>query len=68
MNIKQFETGGKRYRDITLRLQVAGVPAEQHRIQPDLEKVVADIPNMPTKKSLYLSYLHRHDAGSRNPH
>lgn len=50
MNIKQFETGGKRYRDITLRLQVAGVPAEQHRIQPDLEKVVADIPNMPTKK------------------
>ncbi|EKK20862.1 Mur ligase family protein [Fructilactobacillus florum] len=55
MNIKQFETGGKRYRDITLRLQVAGVPAEQHRIQPDLEKVVADIPNMPTKKVYILA-------------
>ncbi len=53
MNIKQFETGGQRYKDITFRLKVAGVPADKHQIQSDLEKVVADIPNLPTKKVIF---------------
>ncbi|WP_413627444.1 Mur ligase family protein [Fructilactobacillus vespulae] len=55
MNIKQFETGGSRYKDITLRLKVAGVPDDKHIVQPDLEKVVADISKMPTQKVYILA-------------
>lgn len=55
MNIQQFETGGSRYKDITFRLKVAGVPDDKHIVQPDLEKVVDDIKKMPTKKVYILA-------------
>ncbi|USS87718.1 Mur ligase family protein [Fructilactobacillus hinvesii] len=55
MDIKRFETGGKRYKDITFRLKVAGVPNDQHTIQPDLGQVIEDIKQMPTKKVYILA-------------
>lgn len=50
LNIKQFVTGGERYKDITFRLQVAGVPDDKHIIEPDLTKVPELISKMPTEK------------------
>ena len=55
MNIKQFITGGQRYKDITYRLQVAGVDPDKHLVEPDLDKVVATIPKAPTKKVYILA-------------
>ncbi|USS86852.1 Mur ligase family protein [Fructilactobacillus cliffordii] len=55
MDIKQFETGGKRYKDITFRLKVAGVPDDKHTIQPDLGQVIEDIKHMPTQKVYILA-------------
>ncbi|UQS85135.1 Mur ligase family protein [Apilactobacillus apisilvae] len=55
MPIKKFITGGERYRDITFRLKVAGVDEKLHEVEPDLEKVVKDIPNLPTKKVYILA-------------
>jgi len=42
-------TGGERYRDITFRLRVAGVPEENFEQEEDLEKVLEKIKGMPTK-------------------
>ncbi|ORN38048.1 UDP-N-acetylmuramate--L-alanine ligase [Lentilactobacillus parabuchneri] len=62
MNIKQFITGGERYKDITYRLQVAGVDPQKYLVEPDLDKVVEMIPNAPTKKvyilATYTAMLH----------
>ena len=62
MNIKQFITGGERYKDITYRLQVAGVDPKKHLVEPDLDKVVEMIPKTPTKKvyilATYTAMLH----------
>lgn len=50
LNIKKYITGGERYKDITFRLQVAGVPEADHLVEPDLNKVVEMIDDLPTKK------------------
>ncbi len=50
LNIKKYITGGERYKDITFRLQVAGVPDEDHMVEPNLDKVVEMIDDLPTKK------------------
>lgn len=42
-------TGGERYRDITFRLRVAGVPEEHFAHKENLKDVVAAIKQMPTK-------------------
>ncbi|UDM31768.1 Mur ligase family protein [Lentilactobacillus laojiaonis] len=55
MNIKHFITGGERYKDITFRLKVAGVPEEKHDIIPELNKVVDAIKNQPTEKVYILA-------------
>ncbi|MEJ6400350.1 Mur ligase family protein [Nicoliella lavandulae] len=55
MNIKKFITGGERYKDITFRLKIAGVPDDLHEVQPSLEKIVNEIPNLPTKKVYILA-------------
>ncbi|WP_268913284.1 Mur ligase family protein [Lentilactobacillus sp. SPB1-3] len=55
MNIKQFITGGERYKDITYRLQVAGVDPAKHLVEPDLDKVVEMIDDTPTKKVYILA-------------
>lgn len=46
-NIKHFFTGGKRYRDISTRLRMAGI--ENLEEEPDLTKVLEAIKKMPTK-------------------
>ena len=55
MPIKKFITGGERYKDITFRFKVAGVDENIHEVQPDLEKVVEEIPTLPTKKVYILA-------------
>ncbi len=55
MNIKEFITGGERYRDITYRLKIAGVPESKHVVEPNLENVVNDLPKMPTKRIYILA-------------
>ncbi|CAI2645515.1 Mur ligase family protein [Apilactobacillus apinorum] len=55
MPIKKFITGGERYKDITFRFKVAGVDENIHEVQPDLEKVVEEIPSLPTKKVYILA-------------
>ncbi|MBW1605850.1 Mur ligase family protein [Lactobacillus sp. Sy-1] len=55
MNIKKFITGGERYKDITFRLKIAGVPDSIHEVQPSLEKIVDEIPKLPTKKVYILA-------------
>ncbi|GAA6112379.1 MAG: Mur ligase family protein [Apilactobacillus sp.] len=55
MPIKKFITGGERYKDITFRFKVAGVDEDIHEVQPDLEKVVEEIPSLPTKKVYILA-------------
>ncbi len=47
--IPAFMTGGERYRDITFRMKVAGVPTEKLIIKEDLKEAVAQLKNMPTK-------------------
>lgn len=55
MDIKQFITGGERYKDITYRLQVAGVDPQKHLVEPDLNKVVDMIADIPTEKVYILA-------------
>jgi len=50
MNIQQFMTGGERYKDITFRLKVAGVPDEKLWIEPDLHAAVDKFKELPTKR------------------
>lgn len=42
-------TGGERYRDITFRLRVAGVPEENFSQEEKLPDVLENIKKMPTK-------------------
>ena len=42
-------TGGERYKDITFRMRVAGVPEENFTQKPQLEDVLTEIKHMPTK-------------------
>lgn len=51
--IAQYLTGGERYRDISTRLRMAGV--DKILEEPDLTKVLDQIPNMPTKHIYLLS-------------
>ena len=44
--IPQYMTGGKRYKDITTRLTMAGINNVWH--EPDLTKVIAKVKQMPT--------------------
>ncbi|TPR22731.1 Mur ligase family protein [Apilactobacillus timberlakei] len=55
MPIKKYITGGERYRDITFRLKVAGVDENIHDVEPNLEKIVNDIPDLPTNKVYILA-------------
>ena len=48
-------TGGERYKDITFRLKVAGIPDDRHIVEPDLEKVVAEIKKVPTERVYVLA-------------
>ncbi|AEV94946.1 Mur ligase family protein [Pediococcus claussenii] len=50
MNIKQYVTGGERYKDITFRLKVAGVQDNQLETYNNLKDAVANIKNLPTKR------------------
>lgn len=49
LNIPAFITGGERYKDITFRLKVAGVPEDKHQIVPELSNVVEKIKTLPTE-------------------
>ncbi len=51
--IPQFMTGGERYKDITFRLRVAGVP--NPIIEPDISKIAAKIKELPTTKVYVLA-------------
>ena len=55
MDIRQYITGGERYKDITYRLKVAGIDESKHLVEPDLAKVVEMIPDTPTKKVYILA-------------
>ncbi|WP_061776835.1 Mur ligase family protein [Levilactobacillus senmaizukei] len=55
MDVPKFITGGERYKDITFRLKVAGVPDDKHIVEPDLKKVVADISELPTERVYVLA-------------
>ncbi|WP_283678552.1 Mur ligase family protein [Lentilactobacillus sp. Marseille-Q4993] len=55
MNIKQFITGGERYKDITYRLQVAEIDESKHLVEPNLDKVVEMIDDVPTEKVYILA-------------
>ncbi|PWF99516.1 Mur ligase family protein [Levilactobacillus bambusae] len=49
-HIPLYVTGGERYKDVTFRLKVAGVPDDKHTVEPSLAKIVDNIiPNAPTK-------------------
>lgn len=50
MNIKQFMTGGERYKDITFRLKVAGVTDDNLWIEPNLHDAVDRLKDLPTKR------------------
>ena len=50
MNIKQFMTGGERYKDITFRLKVAGVSDDKLWTYNNLKDAVNNIKNLPTKR------------------
>ncbi|KON40994.1 hypothetical protein ADS73_01755, partial [Lactiplantibacillus plantarum] len=45
-----YISGGERYRDITFRLKVAGVPEDQLTIVPDLTNMTTAIQKLPTKQ------------------
>ena len=55
MNIAEYITGGERYRDITYRLKIAGVPDRKHKVEPNLDHVVDDLPKLPTKRIYILA-------------
>lgn len=50
LNIPAYISGGERYRDITFRLKVAGVPEDQLTIVPDLTNMTTAIQKLPTKQ------------------
>ena len=50
LNIPAYISGGERYRDITFRLKVAGVPEDQLTIIPDLTNMTTAIQKLPTKQ------------------
>ncbi|GAX04040.1 UDP-N-acetylmuramyl peptide synthase [Secundilactobacillus pentosiphilus] len=49
LNIPAYITGGERYKDITFRLKVAGVPDDKHQVVPELKDVVEKIKTLPTE-------------------
>ncbi|GAX00345.1 Mur ligase family protein [Secundilactobacillus mixtipabuli] len=49
LNIPAYITGGERYKDITFRLKVAGVPDNKHQVVPELKDVVEKIKTLPTE-------------------
>jgi UDP-N-acetylmuramoyl-L-alanyl-D-glutamate--2,6-diaminopimelate ligase len=48
-------TGGERYKDITFRLKVAGIPDDRHIVEPNLEKVVDEIKKVSTDRVYVLA-------------
>lgn len=52
-SIPHFFTGGKRYKDISTRLRMAGIDKIEE--EPDLSKVIAAVKKMPTKHVYLLS-------------
>ncbi|WP_261810102.1 Mur ligase family protein [Levilactobacillus humaensis] len=55
LDIPTVITGGERYKDITFRLKVAGIPDSHHIVEPDLEKVVEQIKLVPTERVYVLA-------------
>lgn len=55
LNIPVFITGGERYKDITFRLKVAGVPDDKHIVEPKLSDVVNRIKAVPTDRVYVLA-------------
>ncbi|WP_034529540.1 Mur ligase family protein [Secundilactobacillus oryzae] len=55
LNIKAFMTGGERYKDVTFRLKVAGVPEGKLTVEPNLSKVIEKIPSLPTERVYVLA-------------
>ncbi len=49
LNVPAFITGGERYKDITFRLKVAGVPDDKHQVVPELKDVIEKIKTLPTE-------------------
>lgn len=55
LNIPAYITGGERYKDITFRLKVAGVPDDKHEIVPELSDVLEKIKTLPTENVYVLA-------------
>lgn len=55
MNIRKVITGGERYKDITWRLKVAGIPDQIHQVELNLSNIVEDLGKLPTKKVYVLA-------------
>jgi len=55
LNIKAFMTGGERYKDVTFRLKVAGVPQDKLIVEPSLSKIIEKVPQLPTEKVYVLA-------------
>lgn len=52
-DVRQYFTGGERYKDISTRLRMAGINDVQE--EPNLEKVVEQIKRLPTKRVYLLA-------------
>ena len=50
-----YLVGGERYKDIALRLTVAGVPEDKLMTQPDLSNVITELQKMPQQQLYVLS-------------
>ncbi|HAJ54252.1 MAG TPA: UDP-N-acetylmuramyl peptide synthase, partial [Lactobacillus sp.] len=50
-----YLVGGERYKDIALRLTVAGVPEDKLMSQPDLSNVITELQKMPQQQLYVLS-------------
>ncbi|SBO16805.1 Mur ligase middle domain protein [Carnobacterium divergens] len=55
MNIQQVTASGERVEDIAIRLEVAGVPKEELKVIPNLQDVIKDFKNAPTKRIYVLA-------------
>ncbi|KRL04156.1 Mur ligase family protein [Liquorilactobacillus oeni] len=53
--IQSVLAGGERYRDISFRLKVAGVPTENFQEHKNLEEIVTAVKKMPTKRIYILA-------------
>lgn len=53
--IPEIITGGKRYKDVTFRFEVAGAPKKKIVTKPDLDKFIDEIETLPTKKIYILA-------------